>query len=66
MKQENKKDVIGLAVILLLFVLLRLPTLYEPFGLVLIEAAAMGMNIVTTRNCVGASELLENLEGIEI
>jgi len=32
MKQKHKKDFIYLIAILLLFVLLRLPTLYEPFG----------------------------------
>jgi len=35
------------------------PTIYEPFGLVLIEAFAMGLPIYTTRSLVGASELLE-------
>ena len=37
------------------------PTMYEPFGLVILEAAAMGMQIITRRNSVGASELLEGL-----
>ncbi len=37
------------------------PTLYEPFGLVLFEAMAMGLVIVTRRENVGASELLEGL-----
>lgn len=37
------------------------PTIYEPFGLVLFEAMAMGLTIVTRRKDVGASELLEGL-----
>lgn len=40
------------------------PTIYEPFGLVLFEAMAMGLTIVTRRENVGASELLENLPGV--
>lgn len=37
------------------------PTIYEPFGLVLFEAMAMGLTIITNRKNVGASELLESL-----
>lgn len=37
------------------------PTIYEPFGLVLFEAMAMGLTIVTRREDVGASELLEGV-----
>lgn len=37
------------------------PTLYEPFGLVLFEAMAMGLSIVTNQKDVGASELLKGL-----
>ncbi len=37
------------------------PTIYEPFGLVLFEAMAMGLTIITRKHHVGASELLENL-----
>ncbi len=37
------------------------PTLYEPFGLVLFEAMATGLVIVTRREQVGASELLAEL-----
>jgi glycosyltransferase involved in cell wall biosynthesis len=40
------------------------PTLYEPFGLVLMEASMMGMQIITTKQFVGASELLDNLDDI--
>ncbi len=39
---------------------------YEPFGLVIIEAAAMGCELYVTRQDVGAVELLEDLEGIHI
>jgi glycosyltransferase involved in cell wall biosynthesis len=42
------------------------PTIYEPFGLVLAEAACMGLTVYTTRYKVGASELLEELEEIFI
>ena len=42
------------------------PTIYEPFGLVLIEAAAMGLDIYTTAKNVGASELLGNIDNIFI
>ncbi|HXH73687.1 MAG TPA: glycosyltransferase [Bacteriovoracaceae bacterium] len=37
------------------------PTLYEPFGLVLFEAMAMGLTIITRKHEVGASELLAGL-----
>lgn len=37
------------------------PTLYEPFGLVLFEAMAMGLTIITNYHEVGASELLKGL-----
>jgi len=40
------------------------PTSYEPFGLVVIEAAATGMNIIVTKKNVGASELLEEKNGV--
>lgn len=40
------------------------PTIYEPFGLVLFEALAMGLPIITRRNQVGASELMENLDEV--
>lgn len=39
---------------------------YEPFGLVIIEAAAMGCELFVTRESVGAVELLEDLKGIHI
>ncbi len=40
------------------------PTIYEPFGLVLFEAMAMGLRIVTRESNVGASELLNGLPEI--
>lgn len=40
------------------------PTLYEPFGLVLFEAMAMGLVIITRYSQVGASELLESLPDV--
>lgn len=40
------------------------PTIYEPFGLVIIEAAATGLEVYVTKNQVGASEILDNLDGI--
>ncbi len=39
---------------------------YEPFGLVIIEAAAMGCELFVTRKNVGAVELLEDMPGIHI
>lgn len=41
------------------------PTIYEPFGLVLLEAALSGMKILTSKSLVGASELLQDLHDIE-
>lgn len=40
------------------------PTMYEPFGLVIIEAAATGMELHITKNNVGASEILDDLDEI--
>jgi UDP-glucose:(heptosyl)LPS alpha-1,3-glucosyltransferase len=40
------------------------PTFYDPCSLVLLEAAASGLPIVTTRRCNGAAELFQ--EGAEI
>ncbi len=40
------------------------PTLYEPFGLVITEAAAMGLKVVVTKEMVGASEILGDLDEI--
>ncbi len=40
------------------------PTHYEPFGLVIAEAAAMGMRVYATTNNVGATEILGNLDEI--
>lgn len=41
------------------------PTIYEPFGMVLIEAAVKGLIIKSSLKNVGASEVLKDLEGIE-
>ncbi len=40
------------------------PTSYEPFGLVAIEAAATGSNIIITKDKVGASEILKDARGV--
>lgn len=40
------------------------PTHYEPFGLVLLEAFAMGCQILTNYNEVGASELLRGIDKV--
>lgn len=40
------------------------PTLFEPFGLVIMEAAMCGMNLVISQKNVGASELLKEMEGV--
>jgi glycosyltransferase involved in cell wall biosynthesis len=37
------------------------PSMYETFGLVLFEAMAMGLTVITNRSQIGASELLEGL-----
>lgn len=42
------------------------PSIYEPFGLVIIEAAAMGLELYITKENVGATEILENLDGIHV
>lgn len=42
------------------------PTIYEPFGMVLIEAAIKGLEIYTTSKNVGAVELLGDLPGIHV
>lgn len=41
-------------------------SIYEPFGLVIIEAAAMGLELFLTKDNVGACELLENKNGIHL
>lgn len=41
-------------------------SVYEPFGLVIIEAAAMGCEIFVTQKDVGSVELLHDLEGVHI
>ena len=41
-------------------------SLYEPFGLVILEAAAMGLELYISRENVGAVELLEGVEGINV
>jgi len=40
------------------------PTYYEPFGLVIIEAFAMGLDIIVPADNVGASEILPADEGV--
>jgi glycosyltransferase involved in cell wall biosynthesis len=40
------------------------PTYFEPFGLVVTEAAASGCQIFVTKDRVGASEILEGMPGI--
>lgn len=42
------------------------PTIYEPFGMVLIEAAMKGLSIITTRECVGATEVISSIPKIQI
>jgi glycosyltransferase involved in cell wall biosynthesis len=42
------------------------PTAYEPFGLVITEAVAMGMIVYVTEQNVGATELLHGLEEVHI
>ena len=40
------------------------PTFYEPFGLVVLEAAASGCEVYVSRDQVGASEIIEGLPGV--
>lgn len=40
------------------------PTYYEPFGLVIIEAYAMGLDLIIPKDNVGASEVIPELDGI--
>lgn len=40
------------------------PTYYEPFGLVIIEAYAMGLDIIIPKDNVGASEVIPETEGV--
>lgn len=40
------------------------PTYYEPFGLVILEAYAMGLDLIIPKDNVGASEILEEDEGV--
>lgn len=42
------------------------PSIYEPFGLVILEAAATGLELYITRKNVGATELLEDMEMVHI
>jgi glycosyltransferase involved in cell wall biosynthesis len=42
------------------------PTYYEPFGLVLLEAASMGLDIFVPDKKVGASEILQGIPGINL
>lgn len=40
------------------------PTRYEPFGLVIIEAYIMGLDIIVPKENVGASEIIPESEGV--
>ena len=40
------------------------PTRYEPFGLVIIEAYAMGLDIIVPKENVGAAEIIPTSDGI--
>jgi len=40
------------------------PTYYEPFGLVILEAYSMGIDIVIPKENVGASEVIDSGEGV--
>jgi glycosyltransferase involved in cell wall biosynthesis len=40
------------------------PTRYEPFGLVIIEAFAMGLDVIVPNENVGASEVISQDEGV--
>ncbi len=40
------------------------PSIYEPFGLVILEAAAMGIPLFLAEKNIGACELLHELEGV--
>lgn len=42
------------------------PTIYEPFGMVLIEATIKGLKIISTRKNVGASEVISGLDEIHL
>jgi glycosyltransferase involved in cell wall biosynthesis len=42
------------------------PTHFEPFGLVVIEAAACGLEVYVSKEMVGASELLQGLPGVHL
>jgi len=41
------------------------PTFFEPFGLVVLEAFATGINLFVTKEKVGASELIGNHKGVQ-
>lgn len=40
------------------------PTYYEPFGLVILEAYAMGLDLIIPEDNVGASEILQKEKGV--
>jgi glycosyltransferase involved in cell wall biosynthesis len=42
------------------------PTIYEPFGMVIIEALIKGLHVYTTKENVGASEIILEMEGVTI
>lgn len=42
------------------------PTIFEPFGLVIMEAVMSGMKVLVSKKHVGATELLEDVAGVEL
>lgn len=42
------------------------PTLFEPFGLVIMEAAMSGMRVLVSKEHVGATEILEDSPAVEL